>query len=365
MNKQTVLPTIALIVSLIPTILLAGHHETSKSASFKYVEINAIGNPADVVEVKEGTSQPLAKGEARIEVLAAPIHPSNLLQISGRYLTDSVLPSTPGSEGVGRVTEVSADVSQLKKGQLVLLGGMGTWREQLIAPAAGLVPLPDLGKPNKELIEQLSMTTINPLAALLMLNSYVDLKTGDWLVQSASNSAVGGYLIQLAKQRGVKTVNVVRRDGLADDLKSKGADVVLIDGPNLTEKINEATGNKPVVLAIDAVGGETFTRLAASLGESGTIVSYGVLSGKSPTLNLGQTIGKDIRVRGFWLSKWFKTASMSEKQAAFSEVIPLVANGTLNADIDSRFGIDEIKKAVARAGEGGRNGKVLIIPMNK
>ena len=53
---------------------------------------------------------------------------------------------------------------------------------------------------------------------------------------------------------------------------------------------------------------------------------------------------------------------MLEKQAAFGEVIPLIADGTLKADIDSRFTIDEIKQAVLRSSEDARNGKVLIVP---
>jgi NADPH:quinone reductase-like Zn-dependent oxidoreductase len=315
-----------------------------------------------VLEVKEGVSRPLEAGEVRIAVLAAPIHPSNTLQIAGNYLTDPVLPSTPGSEGVGRVLEVSPGVTHLNKGQLVLLGGMGTWLDELVAPAAKLVPLSDLGEPSMAVIEQLSMATINPLTALLMLNSFADLKEGDWVVQSAANSAVGGYLIQLAHQQGIKTVNVVRREGLAEDLKSKGGDVVLIDGPDLAAQIAEATNNESVVLAVDAVGGETYSRLTAGLSEGGTIVSYGLLSGKQPVLNVGLTIGKDIRARGFWLTKWFKTADMAAKQKAFGEIIPLIASGSLKADVDSRFSVADIKKAVTRAGERGRNGKVLIVP---
>lgn len=364
MKKLSLVSILALLAVSISTPLFAAHHEStehSHQSTFKYVELNKIGNPADVLEVKEGISRLLKKGEVRVAVLAAPIHPSNLLQIAGNYLTDPVLPSTPGSEGVGRVIEMSAEVQNLTKGQLVLLGGMGTWREEIVAPAAGLIPLPDLGKPSKAVIEQLSMTTINPLTALLMLTSYADLKEGDWVVQSASNSAVGGYLIQLAKQRGIKTVNVVRRDGLAEELMAKGADVVLIDGPDLAKQIATATKNEAVVLAIDAVGGETFSRLVASLGEGGTIVSYGLLSGKPPTLNVGLSIGKDIRTRGFWLTKWFQTADMTAKQAAFGQIIPLIANGSLKADVDSRFTVDEIKQAVTRAGERGRNGKVLIV----
>ncbi|MFT5691885.1 MAG: trans-2-enoyl-CoA reductase [Oceanicoccus sp.] len=365
MKKFSIASIFALLVGSTPFALAGAHHESTQheaGSTFKYVELNQIGDPAKVLEVKEGVSRPLKKGEARIKVLAAPIHPSNVLQIAGKYLTLPTLPSTPGSEGVGRVMETSPEVGNLTKGQLVLLAGMGTWREELIAPAARLIPLPDLGKPSMAVIEQLSMSTINPLSALLMLTSYAELKEGDWIVQSASNSAVGGYLIQLAKQRGIKTVNVVRREGLADDLMSKGADVVLINGPDLVKQIASATNNAPVVLAIDAVGGETFTRLSESLGEGGTLVSYGLLSGQSPIFNPGIAIGKDIRIRGFWLSKWFQTTPPAEQQAAFGKVIPLIASGALKANVDSRFSVADIKKAVTRAAERGRNGKVLIVP---
>jgi NADPH:quinone reductase-like Zn-dependent oxidoreductase len=155
---------------------------------------------------------------------------------------------------VGRVTEVSPGVKNLSVDQLVLLASGSTWAEEIVAPAAGFLPLPNLGPISAEIIEQLSMSAVNPLTALLMLTSYGDIKEGQWIVQSAANSAVGGYVIQLAKQRGIKTVNVVRRDGLADDLMSKGADVVLIDGPDLAANIAKATDNAPIMLALDPVG---------------------------------------------------------------------------------------------------------------
>jgi len=195
-----------------------------------------------------------------------------------------------------------------------------------------------------------------------MLTSFKDIEEGQWIAQSAANSAVGGYVIQLAKQRGIKTVNIVRREGLDEDLKAKGADVVLIDGPDLAEQIAAATGNAPIVLALDPVGGDTYSRLAESLGYGGTLVTYGVLSGKPATLNTGQVIFNDTRLRGFWLYKWYQTATMKDKQEAFGQVIPLIANGTLKANIDSRFTVDQIEQAVTRAWEGGRNGKVLIVP---
>ena len=342
----------------------AGHHSGAEHGGdeVKHVGYSELGEPASVLEVISETSRALGQGEVRVTVLAAPINPSDLLQISGNYGVDAVLPARPGSEGVGRVVEVSPDVQALKVGQLVLLASGSTWAEELVAPAAGFLPLPDLGPIGADVIEQLAMSTVNPLTALLMLTSFTDVAEGQWIAQSAANSAVGGYVIQLAKQRGIKTVNIVRRDGLAEELMAKGADVVLIDGPNLAADIATATGNAPIVLALDPVGGDTFGRLADSLGYSGTLVTFGVLSGKPATLETRRLIGNDIRLRGFWLSKWFQTATMQEKQAAFGEVIPLIADGTLKADIDSRFTIDEIKQAVSRSSEGGRNGKVLIVP---
>jgi trans-2-enoyl-CoA reductase len=335
--------------------------EQESRPELKYIEFTQLGDPAEVLQVKLEESRSLEGGEVRVKVLAAPIHPSNLLQISGNYGTTPTLPSTPGSEGVGRVVETSAEVTGLSVGQLVLLTSGGTWRDEIVAPATSFIPLPELGTQTPEMIEQLSMTAINPLSALLMLTSFVDLKKGDWIVHSAANSAVGGYIIQLAKQRGINTINVVRRDGLADDLMSKGANVVLIDGPDLAAKIAKATGNRPVALAIDAVGGETFSRLAQSLGTGGTLVSYGVLSGKPAIFNPSMAIFSDIRIRGFWLSRWFEKAGVEEKQAAFGQIIPLIASGALKANIDSRFTVSEIKQAVTRAGQRGRNGKVLIV----
>jgi len=83
---------------------------------------------------------------------------------------------------------------------------------------------------------------------------------------------------------------------------------------------------------------------------------------KPATLDTGKVIFNDTRLRGFWLYKWYQTATTEEMQAAFGQVIPLIANGTLKANIDSRYTVDQIKQAVTRAWEGGRNGKVLIVP---
>ena len=346
-------------------LTIAGDDDVSlkgeNTAKYKYVEFNEFGRPEEVLLIKEENPRALKDGEIRVKVLASPINPSNLYQITGNYGSPPGFPATPGSEGVGRVIEISASVRQIKTGQLVLLFGGGTWREQIVAPSSQFLPLPELENLDDKLIEQLSMSIVNPVTAFLMLNSFTQLKEGQWLVQSAANSAVGGYVIQLARQRGIKTVNVVRRSGLADDLIAKGGDVVLIDGPDLAAKIKRATDDAPIQLALDAVGGDTFGRLANSLNNDGTLIAYGVLSGRPANLNTAITIFKDIRIRGFWLAKWYEKANGKEKKEVFDQIIPLVVSGSLAADVDSRFTIDEIKQAVLRAAKPARNGKVLLV----
>jgi NADPH:quinone reductase-like Zn-dependent oxidoreductase len=321
----------------------------------KRVQYEQMGKPAQVLKVIDVPAQPLRAGEVRVKVLATPIHPSNLLQIAGEYGVGPTLPAIPGSEGIGCVTETAADVVTLKVGQRVMLVAGSTWQEEIVAPAAAFVGLPEVGD-----IEQMSMLAVNPLTAHLLLESFVELKPGDWVVQSAANSAVGEYLIQLAKLRGYKSVNVVRRDSLVPELQAQGADVVLVDGPDLSERIRAAIQGAQLSLAIDAVGGETFSRLAGALAYGGTLVSYGSLSRQPLVMNPTSVIFNGVRVLGFWLQKWFQGASSADKQVALGTLIPLVASGQLKVKIDSRFAIADIASAVTRASEPGRSGKVLL-----
>lgn len=323
----------------------------------KIIEFNTLGNPADVLQLKDLPDQSPGAGEVKVQVLATPIHPANLLQISGEYAAAPDLPAIPGGEGIAKVVEVGAGVSHLQAGQNVLLAGVGgTWRNEIVAPASGFIPAP----PGD--VEQLSMLAVNPLTAHLMLSTYADLKEGDWIIQSAANSAVGEMVIQLAAQRGINTVNVVRREELVLDLKSLGGTVVLVDGPDLAKRVAAATNGADIRLAFDAVAGATFERLVETLGYGGTVVSYGTLSGTLPELNMRALIANDVRPRGFWLAKWYETASAEEKQAALGALIPLVASGQVRTKIDSRFPLEEIADAVTRAAASGRDGKVLLTP---
>lgn len=316
------------------------------------------GTPEEVIEAVELPDPSLQPGEAWLEVLAAPINPSDLLTLSGEYGRLPPLPAFAGNEGVAVVRGRGPGVENLAEGQRVLIpSGAGSWSTHLVAKADALLPLPEAGD-----VRQLAMLTVNPPAALLMLREFVPLKPGDWVLQNAANSAVGGYLVQLARRQGLRTVNVVRREAAGDAVRRNGGDVVLLDGDDLPQRVADATGQAAIRLAIDPVGGEVCNRLAACLADGGTLVNYGRMSDQPCQVGPSLLIFHDIQVRGFWLDRWFRQAQPAQRQAVLQELIELIVEGTLHGEVGETFPVQRIKEAVAAAAKGEKNGKVMVVP---
>jgi mitochondrial enoyl-[acyl-carrier protein] reductase / trans-2-enoyl-CoA reductase len=314
--------------------------------------------PQDVIRAVNIELQAPTAGQALIEVLAAPINPSDLLMLTGGYGMLPPLPAIGGSEGVGRVVGLGPDTAGLEVGSLVLLPvGCGTWSTHVVADAKRLVVLPAGADP-----QQLSMLTVNPATASLMLSEFVTLAPGDWVIQNVANSGVGSYLVQLAALRGLKTVNVVRRDTAVAGVSAIGGDVVLVDGDDLPTRVKAATGGASIRLGIDAVGGRATERLANCLAEGGTLVNYGLMSGEPCSVSPQSFVFKDITLRGFWLARWFRSASRERQRALYGELTALIAAGTLHARVHAVYPVERIREAVAAAAAGERDGKILVGP---
>ena len=129
------------------------------------------------------------------------------------------------------------------------------------------------------------MLGINPPTAALLLSEFVDLKSGEWVVQNAANSAVGSWVIAFAKTRGLKTVNIVRRLELVAELEAIGGDVVVVDAPDVPDRIKAAVGQAVLRLALDGVSGAATGVLAATLSPHGTLVSFAAMSESPISIN--------------------------------------------------------------------------------
>ena len=324
----------------------------------KVVHLQTYGTPHDAVAcVEVDDAPPPAAGEVRFEVEAFPINPADVLLAEGKYAAKPPVPALLGAECVGRVTDVGADVDDLSPGDRVINLARDNWVQAKTIDRAMLVKVPaDIDT------LQLSMLKVNPATALLMMRNYVTLAPGDWIMQNAANSAVGGYLIRLAKSAGYRTVNIVRRASLADELQAAGADEVVVDGPDLGERVNAAVGERQIALGIDAVAGAICNRMAACMRDGSVLVNYGMLSGQPCQMSPDNLVFAGVSLRGFWLAKYLLQASTDAAEALYGELAGALRSGALSASVEAVYGIDDIKDAIAHAARAQRDGKILVTP---
>jgi NADPH:quinone reductase-like Zn-dependent oxidoreductase len=324
----------------------------------KQVLIDRYGTPWDVARCADvaDVGEPAAD-EVVFDVLAFPINPADMWFCRGSYRLKPPLPATPGAECVGRVVAVGSAVKHVKKGDLVINLQRENWAQRRKVKGDDAIPLPagiDL--------RQAAMVRINPPTAQLMLSDFVELKRGDWVIQNVANSAVGRLLIVLAKQRELRTVNVVRRPELLDELKALGADLVIVDGDDLGQRVAKATGDAKIMLGVEAIGGAATGRLADCLATDGTLVHYGSMSGQDPAVGRSNFIYRGIRLTGFMLGRFLSRRSPEQIRAIYADLAGQVMAGKLGAPVDTVYPIEKIKEALAHADRGGRNGKILVSP---
>jgi trans-2-enoyl-CoA reductase len=316
------------------------------------------GDPSSVIKIIDISVRPPSIGEVVIKMEAAPVHLADLYCMLGKEKFVSPLPATPGFEGIGRIVEVGSGVTDWFVGDRVFPPlASGTWCELLTTSTDGL-----LAAPSGDAV-QLSLLPINPPTSYLILEDYAKLDEGEWIIQNAANSNCGRYLIELAKLRGLRTINLVRRPELIQELEALGGDVVLEDGANLAERVLNKTGGVRPKLAIDAVNGMATERLASCLADGSKILAYGMLTDEPCMLSAGEVFLRDISLEGFYTIRQFAKRSSAEVRQIYSELAYLFAEGSLTAQIAATYPLTEVKKAVEHAGLRGaeREGKVILV----
>jgi len=324
----------------------------------RVVQVTQFGPPEDSLKVVEQPDPPSPQGdEVVVDILAFPINPADLLLVEGKYADKPPLPSPLGAEGLGRVVTAGPEANGFRPGDRVMLLGRENWCSRKTVKASTLVKLPAEGDPL-----QMAMLKVNPATALQMLREFVSLSPGDWVVQNAANSAVGRLLIALAKPMGLKSVNIVRRESAVPGLGALTPDAVLVDGPDLPARIREVCGDNLPKLAIDAVAGDITERMADGIADGGVVVNYGLLSGQPCTMRADQLIFRQQKLVGFWLGQSLTTMKREDVEDLYLELADLVRNGMLNVPVEATYPIEDIAMAAKHANQGGREGKILVLP---
>jgi trans-2-enoyl-CoA reductase len=379
-----------------------------KSGPYGYTQAKALvfskhGEPSDVLHLHTHSISPsIPDTSVLLRALASPINPADVNTIQGTYgakptftnLIGTAEPSAvAGNEGCFEVLSAGSRVSSLKKGDWVVPAstGFGAWRTHVLVEHAEK----ELIKVDREGLTPLQVATVsvNPCSAYRMLRDFVDLiqlsvesfrtgqgRGGAWFIQNGANSGVGRAAVQLGKLWGLRSINVIRARPteeetrkLKEELKGLGATVVVTEEEFLergfASKMKEEWtdgGREKVMLGLNCVGGANAGQLAKCLGEGGTMVTYGAMSKKPVMLPTGLLIFKDLRFRGFWLSRW-ANADREAKRRTIEEILGLVREGKfkdapmqeLRWDWDTEERV--LREAVQGTLQGFRSGKGVFV----
>jgi len=251
-----------------------------------------------------------------VKVKVGVVNPADLLYIGGVYnIKVESFPAQVGFEGSG-VVEVAGKSSGYKVGQRVHYTGLGTWSEYVVIDTAKgrTVPLPD-----EISFEEGAQLTINPITALSMILT-LGAKKGEYLIQTGASSSLARIVILLAKAKGIKTINIVRRDEHIAGLKEIGADYVInSEKEDVVAKVNEIVPGG-AQYAVDAVAGKLGAEVAKALAIKGVMLVYGLLSGFTIELDLISLLFKSVAVRGFYVYQWYDDSKKEEVKAAYDEI---------------------------------------------
>ena len=329
--------------------------------SYLALTLKNFGEPATALELVELPSEEPKHSEAIVSMDAVGMHIADGLFVRGREMITRTMPCVPGFEGVGTVSKIGTGVKNLKEGDKVLLPmGTGSMRQELKIHASQLTKVPKPYAPD----EQLALITVNGFTAYFLLKDYRKLKQNDWIIQNAANSNVGRYLIALAKQEGIKTINIVRRKEVARELKKIGGTEVIISSDEFPSKYLSKFLKRKIMLGIDAVAGDATENLAICLADGSLLVNYGTVTKRPCHISFWTMFRKDISLTGMSTLNGFKTRSNKRLIEIHKHLAKLANQKLLQAKIAKKYSLEDYLLAYDHIDKTGseRDGKVVLLP---
>jgi NADPH:quinone reductase-like Zn-dependent oxidoreductase len=236
--------------------------------------------------------------------------------------------------------------------------GNGTWAKYVLVDENRLYAVPDT------LSDDVACQfATNPLTAVGFFKILEpELKHGDWILNNAAASALGRMVIKLAKKKGFKTINVVRRRNVVEELLALGADACIVSTEeDVVARVKELTQGQGVKVALDPVVGEGLATMTGACGVGGTVVVYGMMEGAAANVSVVDVLFRKVVVKGFWVGKWLEEdLHGEEKDEIMKETIESMADGTLAAPIGAKFSLQQIAEAVAECNKPGKRGKPVL-----
>lgn len=324
----------------------------SRSTTYQAIRVERTGGP-DVLVPVDLTPSAVGPGQARVGIAAAGVNFIDIYHRDGSY--PRKLPFTAGLEGSGTVLEVAPDVTGIAVGDRVAWSDLpGSYAEQVVGPAAHLIPVPDGVSDDDAAAFPLQGLTVQYLTT----SSY-RVAPGDDILVHAGAGGVGQLLIQLGKRLGARVIATASTPDKRRLAADAGADDV-IEYEGFDEVARTLTGGDGVHAVYDGVGRDTFDRSMNALRIRGTMVLFGAASGQPAPIDPRRLAAKSLFLTRPKLADHVLTRDELLMRAA--DVLGRIAAGELTLRIGDRYPLAEAARAHTDLAARRTTGKLLLIP---
>jgi putative PIG3 family NAD(P)H quinone oxidoreductase len=314
------------------------------------------GGP-DVLQWTERTAPKPGRGEVLLDVAATALNRADLLQRQGVYAPPAGTTDVLGLECSGTIAALGEDVAGWQVGDTVcaLLAG-GGYAEQVVVPAAQLMPIPSG-------VDVVIAASLPEVACTVWSNLVLTARivVGETLLVHGGAGGVGTHAIQVGKAIGA-TVAVTA--GSADRLAKcadLGADVLVnYQEQDFVAEIRDATGGQGVDVVLDNMGASYLQRNVDVLARNGRLVVIGLQGGTRADLNLLTLLNKCASVTATGL----RYRPVEEKARVVAEAVanvwPLIEAGEVRPVVHDVLPIARAADAHRALESGEVFGKLVL-----
>jgi NADPH2:quinone reductase len=320
------------------------------------------GDP-DVLEIVE-TETPVIQRETEllVRLKAAGVNPVDTkLRAKGTYYPDR-LPAILGCDGAGVVEAVGARVSRYRPGDAVYFcnGGIGAhpgnYAEYAVVDEAFAAP-----KPQRLDFAQAAALPLVLITAWESLHDRAPVAKNQRVLVHAGAGGVGHVAVQLAKLAGCSVCATVGDPDKARFVQSLGADLaILYRDEDFVAKALEWSDSAGVDVALDTIGGDTFTRTFGAVrvyGDVVTLLQPGAdVDWKTARLR-NQRISLELMLTPMYLGD---RAAQRHQAGILEQGARMVDAGQLKVHLHRTFPMREAAAAHRLIERGGFMGKIAL-----
>jgi NADPH2:quinone reductase len=315
---------------------------------------------AGVLEICEVPTPQAQENEARVRVRAVGLNRADILQRMGRYPAPPGSPQDiPGIEFAGEVDQLGPHAQNLTVGQKVFgLCGGGAYAEHVVVRADHLAGIPDnLSWEEAAAVPEAFITAYDAVF------SQAQLQAGESLLVHAAGSGVGTAAIQLARAHDANaygTSRTAKKLERASELGLQQSVVLEKDPLVLVDEVKKWTNGKGVDVILDLVGAAYFEANLQALAQKGRLILVGTTSGAEATLKFGVVMSKRLTIRGTVLRSRSDEEKAEVTKAFATNVVPLLANGSVKPVVDRSYRMSEVQEAHRRMEADENFGKIVL-----